>query len=120
VTFLTPPEKSGVLESFYRKIRPGGPGWKPIAKIAPGVRTDKNVGLSIGAVIVSSAIIYLALPGVGAVIFGQYLKALALLGGAAACSALLYLVMKRMGWKEIAGRDEPAVAAPVQKPSDRL
>jgi len=120
VTFLTPPEKSGVLESFYRKIRPGGPGWKPIAKIAPGVRTDKNIGLSIVAVIISSAIIYLALPGVGAVIFGQYLKALALLGGAGVCAALLYLLMKHMGWKEIAGRDDAAAAAPVQKPSDRL
>jgi hypothetical protein len=120
VTFLTPPEKSGVLESFYRKIRPGGPGWKPIAKIAPEVRTDKNIGLSIVAVIISSAIIYLALPGVGAVIFGQYLKALALLGGAGVCAALLYLLMKHMGWKEIAGRDDAAAAAPVQKPSDRL
>ena len=119
VTFLTPPEKSGVLESFYRKIRPGGPGWKPIAKIAPGVRTDKNIGLSIVAVIISSAIIYLTLPGVGAVIFGQYLKALALLGGAGVCAALLYLLMKHMGWKEIAGREEPAVAAPVEESSDR-
>ncbi len=28
VMFATPPEKEDVLERFYRKVRPGGPGWQ--------------------------------------------------------------------------------------------
>lgn len=34
VTFLTPPSDEQVLRSFYTKIRPGGPGWKPVVKRA--------------------------------------------------------------------------------------
>ncbi|NBC17957.1 MAG: sodium:proline symporter [Bacteroidetes bacterium] len=28
VMYLTPPESEATLEQFYRKVRPGGPGWK--------------------------------------------------------------------------------------------
>jgi SSS family solute:Na+ symporter len=31
VTFLTPPEPAVVLERFYRRVRPGGRGWRPVA-----------------------------------------------------------------------------------------
>ncbi len=31
VTFLTPPEADPVLDNFYRRVRPGGPGWRKIA-----------------------------------------------------------------------------------------
>ena len=34
VTWLTPPEDEDVLVAFYRKVRPGGPGWAPIARLA--------------------------------------------------------------------------------------
>ncbi len=30
VTYATPPEDYRVLETFFRKVRPGGPGWQPI------------------------------------------------------------------------------------------
>lgn len=31
VTFLTPPEPPETLERFYRRVRPGGPGWRAVA-----------------------------------------------------------------------------------------
>jgi Na+/proline symporter len=31
VTFLTPPTAADKLDSFYRKVRPGSPWWKPVA-----------------------------------------------------------------------------------------
>src|SRR6185312_471359 len=31
VTFLTPPEPDPVLDRFYRKVRPGGPGWRRVS-----------------------------------------------------------------------------------------
>jgi solute:Na+ symporter, SSS family len=31
VTFLTPPEADAVLDNFYRRVRPGGPGWRKVA-----------------------------------------------------------------------------------------
>jgi SSS family transporter len=41
VTFLTPPVKKERLIEFYKKVRPGGPGWKKIAKEIPGCENDK-------------------------------------------------------------------------------
>jgi Na+/proline symporter len=34
VTYLTKPEPEEVLESFYRRVRPGGPGWRRISERA--------------------------------------------------------------------------------------
>ena len=31
VTFLTAPEPDAVLDRFYRKVRAGGPGWRPVS-----------------------------------------------------------------------------------------
>jgi SSS family transporter len=31
VTFLTQPESEAVLDRFYRRVRPGGPGWRRVA-----------------------------------------------------------------------------------------
>ncbi|MBI2402348.1 MAG: Na+:solute symporter, partial [Gemmatimonadetes bacterium] len=31
VTLLTPPESAATLEAFYRRVRPGGPGWRAVA-----------------------------------------------------------------------------------------
>ena len=31
VTFLTAPEPDPVLDRFYRRVRPGGPGWRRVA-----------------------------------------------------------------------------------------
>ena len=36
VTYLTPPEPEATLDRFYAKVRPGGPGWKPVAARNPG------------------------------------------------------------------------------------
>ena len=30
VTYVTQPESSEVLQNFYKKIKPGGPGWKKV------------------------------------------------------------------------------------------
>jgi Na+/proline symporter len=32
VTFLTQPESEAVLDRFYRRVRPGGPGWRQVAR----------------------------------------------------------------------------------------
>jgi solute:Na+ symporter, SSS family len=46
VTFLTPPESDAVLDSFYRRVRPGGPGWRKVAARL-GYATDKIPGGSL-------------------------------------------------------------------------
>ena len=42
-TFLTRPTRNEVLDRFYRRIHPGGPGWKRIAERNPDVRQDTGM-----------------------------------------------------------------------------
>ena len=101
VTFLTKPEPQAVLTAFYRKVRPDGPGWAPVAADAPDARPDGNLGVSLLCAVLGTAAIWLTLPGVGALIFGELGKGLGLLGAAAAC---LVVVLR------LVGRSAPARA----------
>lgn len=91
-TVLTRPTDRAHLVAFYRKVRPDGPGWGPIAAEAPDVQRDGTLGRGVLCAIIGTAIVWLTLPGTGALIFGDYGKGLGLLAAAAACGfALLKL-----------------------------
>lgn len=94
-TLLTKPESEEILTRFYQTIRPGGPGWKPIARLVPKVQPDQNLALSIFAAFVGAALIYSLLPLVGALLFGNYTTA-AVSGVVAISSgiALVFLVRR--------------------------
>ena len=91
-TFLTKPESDETLCSFFSKIRPGGPGWKPIAAKLPDVQQDKNLAISIVGAIFASGIVYLTLPAIGYFIFGKTTLALACLGGAVICAGVVAVI----------------------------
>ena len=42
--YLTPPVETEKLKSFYRLIKPAGPGWRPIAKLCPEVEIKDRLG----------------------------------------------------------------------------
>lgn len=81
-TFLTRPEPTAHLVAFYRKIRPDGPGWRPIAALAAETRPDRTLARGLLCTVLGTTVVWLTLPGVGAVIFGDYGKAAGCLGGA--------------------------------------
>jgi len=72
VTFITSPEPDSILDSFYRRVRPGGPGWKRVAErngfgaegVEGGILPWTNWIAGIVAV-------YCTLFGIGKIIFGQ-------------------------------------------------
>ncbi len=95
-TLLTPPTDRAHLTAFYRKVRPDGPGWRPVAAHAPDVRPDGALGRGLMCAVLGTAIVWLVLPAIGAVIFGELGRALVLAGGAAVCTlALLRLAARR-------------------------
>ncbi len=100
-TLLTAPEKRQTLEAFYRKVRPGGPGWRPLARQAPDVRPDRDLALLILAAILAAAIVYCTLPAIGLLIFKQYARSLLSLGAAVLCAAGVVLIMRRVGWGSV-------------------
>ncbi|MBL9075961.1 MAG: Na+:solute symporter [Planctomycetes bacterium] len=95
VTLLTQPEPAAHLGAFYRKVRPDGPGWGPVAATAPDVRPDGTLGHGLACAALGTTVVWLTLPGIGAVIFGQVGTAIGCLGGAAVAGALLLRLAPR-------------------------
>jgi Na+/proline symporter len=89
-TLLTAPESDAVLERFYRRVRPGGPGWRAVAARL-GHGGDRIPGGALAWVnwVAGWLAIYAALFGVGQLLVGTPLRGAALLAGAAVLFALI-------------------------------
>lgn len=72
VTLLTPPEPAAVLERFYTIVRPGGPGWRRVARRL-GFAGDRIPGGALSVVnwMAGVAAVYSALFAVGAALLGE-------------------------------------------------
>jgi Na+/proline symporter len=85
VTFLTSPEPDGVLQSFYRRVRPGGPGWRHVAQAAGFGREGIPGGaLTWSHWIAGIVAVYATLFGIGKLIFGELAMGVGMLALAAA------------------------------------
>ncbi|MBA3645035.1 MAG: Na+:solute symporter [Gemmatimonadaceae bacterium] len=80
VTFLTPAESEPVLEAFYRRVRPGGPGWAKVSTRA-GFGREKTPGGALAWTnwIAGIMAVYSTLFGIGKLIFGEMVPAVILL-----------------------------------------
>ena len=88
VTFLTPAESPAILESFYRRVRPGGPGWRPIAERAGFGPEPLAVGrLAWINWIAGIVAAYATLFGIGKLIFGPVSTGIGMLAVAAVAFA---------------------------------
>ena len=74
VTFMTQPEPMEKLISFYRRVRPEGPGWTDIAAEAGLAESHARGRLSLQFVnwILGCALIYGSLFGIGKLIFKEW------------------------------------------------
>jgi solute:Na+ symporter, SSS family len=101
VTFATAPEPEPHLVAFYRRVHPGGPGWKPIAQRAGGPPPERIGGLFLDWA-AGWVLIYAVLFGIGSAVLGSPIAALACLAVAVVCTALIARDLSRRGWKAIA------------------
>jgi Na+/proline symporter len=72
VTLLTPPESEATLERFYRRVRPGGPGWRKVAH-GLGFADDRIPGGALSWVnwVAGLAAVYSAVFALGAMLTGS-------------------------------------------------
>ena len=79
VTFTTPPEKAETLRKFYKKIRPGGPGWRKVVEDAledkevleqPGAKWTVPSGIL--AMVLGCVLVYGCMFATGNWIYGNY------------------------------------------------
>jgi len=82
-TYLTPSESDSVLRDFYRKIQPGGPGWKKVIAAAQAEQIELEEGKQgwtvpsgILAMLLGCSLIYSIMFATGYYIYGNYQYAL--------------------------------------------
>ena len=90
VTFMTSPVDRERLKTFYRKVHPGGIGWKTIAEELPDVKSDKGFGILFVNWLFGVVLVYTSLFGIGRLIFQEYLQAIFFLALAGVSATLIY------------------------------
>jgi len=94
-TFLTKPTDAARLDAFFRRVRPGGPGWKPVAERNPDVGpTERLAPLAVNWLL-GIGLVYCTLFGVGYLLFGRPTTGLVLLAIAIGSAALLWRFIGR-------------------------
>jgi solute:Na+ symporter, SSS family len=101
VTMLTPPESECTLVSFYRRARPDGAGWKPVALLAPEVAIAHQGWYNALDWISGCVLIYGALFGTGKLLLGETTTGFLLLAAGAVGGAVIYADLSRRGWSVV-------------------
>jgi SSS family solute:Na+ symporter len=90
VTFATAPEDDVTLDAFYRRVRPGGPGWRKVAARL-GFGGDRIPGGALSWVnwVAGLAAVYCAVVSLGALLTGTRTKGVVYAIGAIAAFLLI-------------------------------
>ena len=90
VTFATAPESDATLDRFYRRVRPGGPGWRRVAARL-GFEGDQIPGGALSWVnwVSGLAAVYCAVVSLGQLLTGSTSQGLVYAGAAVAAFALI-------------------------------
>jgi Na+/proline symporter len=108
VTFATKPEPDRVLEAFYRRVRPGGPGWAVVSERAGfGRESIPGGALAWTNWIAGIVAVYSTLFGIGKIVLGNLLEGL----------VMLAIAVIAFSWIARSFREEPATLAGVGVPA---
>ena len=94
-TVLTRPTGAATLDAFFRRVRPGGPGWRAVAARHPDVEVDRGLGRLAVRWMLGCAAVYATLFGIGWVVLGDTLQGLGTLAVAGAVLAALVVSLRR-------------------------
>ncbi|MGB3544207.1 sodium:solute symporter family protein [Rubrivirga sp.] len=94
--FVTAPTSRATLDTFYQRVRPGGPGWRPVAERNPDVQPDTGLGRLAVQWVMGVVGVYAALFGIGWLVLGEPLQGALTLAGAIAVIAILVRSLRRV------------------------
>ena len=101
VTFLTKPTNEETLKSFYRRVHPGGIGWKPIADLLPEVEGDSGyAGLFLNW-LAGIVLVYAMLFGIGKVILGEGLIGVVFIALGLLAAGVIYWDLSKRGFEKL-------------------
>jgi len=100
VTFMTKPDDDETLVKFYKKTKPGGPGWKRIKDLAKLSESENNsewiVPRGILCMILGCFAIYSALFSTGYFIYGEITSGIIFLTSTIVFSYILFNISKKI------------------------
>ena len=103
ITYITPLEDKEVLREFYKKIQPGGIGWRKIVDDAKkeGVNIEGNkeawdVPTGIVCMVIGCISVYSILFSIGSFLYSKYTVAISLLA-----ISLISLYLLQKAWKRL-------------------
>ncbi len=106
VTYITPPDSQEVLESFYKKIQPGGKGWSPVLDRA--VKAGRHIAIpseetsipkGVLAMLLGTLLVYAILFLIGQCIYGHWIMVGVWLAIVVIVGGLLWQLWGRIGHK---------------------
>jgi Na+/proline symporter len=107
VTIVTPPSDIETLQNFYKKIQPGGPGWKRVVKeseengiIITGKKEKWDVPSGILCMVFGSISVYSILFGIGYILYSKITLGLVFMIISALSVVLLMKFWKRLSTEE--------------------
>jgi solute:Na+ symporter, SSS family len=100
-TFLTRPVEWNHLVAFYRRVRPGGIGWRKLRREVPDVTPDSGYGWLFIDWVCGVLLVYSALFGTGRMLFGDYLAGVGLLALGLVAALIIYWDLSTRGWEEV-------------------
>jgi Na+/proline symporter len=112
VTFMTKPEPEHVLEAFYTRVRPGGPGWRRISdRLGYGGESIPGGRMAWVNWLAGIVAVYASLFGIGKLVFGEIGTGAILLLIAAAAFAWIAKAFREEDAGERGQRDVVKAAA---------
>lgn len=94
-TFVTRPEPEEKLRAFYERVRPVGPGWRPIARRCGVTAAGPGLWVRLRDWVAGCGLIYLSLFGIGKLLLGERGMGVVLLSGAVLAAAVLAWDLRR-------------------------
>lgn len=97
-TYLTPPTDPQVLQAFYDRIRPMGPGWARFRRPGDEVGQKATFTAALLCSLLGCAAIYSAIFATGYLLYGMYLSAVVFAIVSVASALGILKLFPRVGW----------------------
>jgi SSS family solute:Na+ symporter len=101
VTMLTRPTAEATLTTFYRRVHPGGVGWKHIARLLPDVKGDTGFGGMFVNWIAGVVLVFSMLFGVGKLILGTAADGIIFIVVGLIAAGVIYRNLSRQGFEHL-------------------
>jgi len=99
-SFITKPTTDERLTEFYKRVHPGGVGWKKFAAKFPEVKADKGYGILFLDWGLGIILIYMFLFGIGKIILADYLTGFIYIAIGIAAGWVILRHVNYLGWGE--------------------